>query len=333
MANSRAYFISTTIRLNLKLKRRFFQTLALPYGFSIRAGRFLSNIGYLNSQHTHADSFTDRPAVYRGLLGSHYYDDGARFEVLLPTDLYWTAGVEILSGKKMQAHNFQNASSVGVYTGYTKVGGDIGTSQSWQLGLSYLHNRNGTSHISEQPHHHEEHEHSHNHHEEHEHHHSHSHYEDHGHHHSHNHAHGHSAQYTGKHLYGIDAVWKWAPEGNYKYQSLALSGEYLRAQNTKENNSDKNFHDGWYLSSVYQFSSQWTTGLRYGQFNGTRYEDGAKEQTLKETELMLSWNHSHFSTIRLQYTHQQPNGFQQDQNNAVTLQFIMSLGAHDAHQF
>ena len=304
-------------KTEFEAEEAFFQTLALPAGFSIRAGRFLSNIGYLNGQHTHADSFTDRPAVYRGLLGAHYYDDGARLELLFPTELYWTAGVEVLSGKKMQAHDFKNASSVGVYTGYTKVGGDIGISQSWQLGLSYLHNRNGTSQIAAESHHH---------HDEHEHHHSHD-------HHGHDHSHCHSAQFTGKHLYGVDAVWKWAPEGNYKYQNVALSGEYLRAQDSREKNSGKNFHDGWYLSSVYQFTSQWATGLRYGEFNGTRFEHDIQEQKLKETELMLSWNHSHFSTIRLQYTHQQAGGFQQDQDNAVTLQFIMFLGAHDAHQF
>ena len=295
-------------KTEFEAEEAFFQTLALPAGFSIRAGRFLSNVGYLNSQHTHADSFTDRPAVYRGLLGSHYYDDGARFDLLFPTDLYWSAGVEVLNGKKMQAHDFKNPSSVGIYTGYTKIGGDIGISQSWQLGLSYLHNRNGTSQTAAETQHHHSHDH-------------------------HDPSHCHSAQFTGKHLYGVDAVWKWAPEGNYKYQSLALSGEYLRAQDTKEKNSGRHYHDGWYLSSVYQFTSQWATGLRYGEFNGTRFEHEIQEQKLKETELMLSWSHSHFSTIRLQYTHQQADGFKQDQDNAVTLQFIISLGAHDAHQF
>ena len=131
-------------KTEFEAEEAFFQTLALPAGFSVRAGRFLSNVGYLNSQHTHADSFTDRPAVYRGMLGSHYYDDGARLSFLFPTDFYWIAGVEVFNGKKMQATGLNNTSSPGVYTGYMKVGGDIGTSHSWQLGLSYLHNRNGT---------------------------------------------------------------------------------------------------------------------------------------------------------------------------------------------
>lgn len=319
-------------KTEFEAEEAFFQTLALPAGFSIRAGRFLSNVGYLNSQHTHNDSFTDRPGVYRGLLGSHYFDDGVRLEFLFPTDLYWTAGVEVLSGKKMQAHDFKNPGSVGVYTGYTKIGGDIGISHSWQLGLSYLHNRNGTFQTKAESYH--EHGHGHGYEHEYEHEHAHVHEPHHELHHPHDHHdHHHGAQFTGKHLYGIDAVWKWAPGGNYKYQSLALSGEYLRAQDTREKNSGRNYHDGWYLSSVYQFTSQWATGLRYGEFNGTRFEHELQEQTVKETELILSWSHSHFSTIRLQYTHQKADGFKDNEDNAVTLQFIMSLGAHDAHQY
>ena len=132
-------------KTEFEVEEAFVQTLALPAGFTVRGGRFLSNVGYLNSQHTHADSFTDRPAAYRAFLGSHYYDDGVRLELLMPTDIYWTFGLEALNGRKMHTENIKNPSSVGVYTAYTKIGGDIGESQSWQAGLSYLHNRNGTA--------------------------------------------------------------------------------------------------------------------------------------------------------------------------------------------
>ncbi|OED41682.1 hypothetical protein ACH42_13305 [Endozoicomonas sp. (ex Bugula neritina AB1)] len=300
-------------KTEFELEEAFIQTLSTPMGLSIRAGRFLSNIGYLNSQHSHTDSFTDRPAAYRAMLGAHYYDDGARMEFLMPTDFYWTLGTEAFSGKKMQAPHFSNPESVGVYTAYTKVGGDIGDSQSWQAGLSYLHNRNGIAPVAA----------AHDH-------------EDHDHHsHSHSHSHSHNAQFTAKHLYGADFVWKWAPDGNYKYQNIALSGEYLRAQKfTQAENTKKDYHDGWYLSGVYQFLPQWATGVRYGEFNGTTiHDDHTHDQKLKETELMISWSHSHFSTFRLQYTHQSGEGFDHINNNVITLQYIMSLGAHDAHQF
>lgn len=306
-------------KTEFEVEEGFFQTLSLPAGFTLRGGRFLSNVGYLNSQHTHADSFVDRPAVYRSFLGSHYYDDGVRLELLIPTDFYWSVGLEAFNGKKMRAENFNNPSAVGLFTAYTKVGGDIGVSQSWQAGLSYLHNRNGTSPPPPQNTHHEleHHSDSHNHHV-----------------HNHTHHHCHGAEYTGRHLYGIDATWKWAPQGNYKYQNVSLSGEYFRAQNNYEKSPGKNHHDGWYLSSVYQLDPQWATGLRYGEFNGSHLHDTQLEtHKLNETELMLSWSHSHFSTLRLQYTHQKGEGLNHINNNIVTLQFIMSLGAHDAHQF
>lgn len=35
----------------LELEEAFVQTLALPGGLSVRAGRFLSDVGYLNNQH------------------------------------------------------------------------------------------------------------------------------------------------------------------------------------------------------------------------------------------------------------------------------------------
>ena len=58
------------------------------------------------------------------------------------------------------------------------------------------------------------------------------------------------------------------------------------------------------------------------------------QQELKETELSLAWHNSHFSTVRLEFSHQSNVGFEQAENdNVITLQYVMSLGAHSAHQF
>ena len=303
-------------KTEFEAEEAFIETLSLPGGFSIRAGRFLSDIGYLNSQHTHTDAFTERPAVYRALLGSHYYDDGLRLSYLMPTDLYWHIGTEALRGKKMQADNISRPESVGVYTLFSKWGGDFNEEHSWQFGLNYLRNQNGSSNVGVEHYH--DHEHGHHH--------------DHG----HDHHHCHKAAYTGKDIYSAEAVWKWAPNGNYKYQNLSLSAEYLQATNITDEKRIRhnNKHDGWYLSSVYQFTPQWSAGVRYGEFNGTKLEsDHFYENSLKETELMLSWSHSHFSTVRLQWTQQHGEGFEHINNNIITLQYIMSLGTHDAHQF
>ncbi|MGI9275893.1 MAG: hypothetical protein ACR2PT_13760 [Endozoicomonas sp.] len=300
-------------KTEFEAEEAFIQTLALPGGFTVRAGRFLSDIGYLNSQHSHDDSFTERPAVYRAFLGSHYYDDGVRLNYVMPTDLYWTIGTEAFSGRKMRAPALEGSKSVGVYTAFSKIGGDIGLAQSWQLGLSYLRNENGAGLSAEEDHH-----------------------DHHAHHHhgGHDHGHCHNAQFTGKNLYSAEAVWKWAPDGNYKYRSLSLSGEYLQARDIHKSIRDDKKHDGWYLSSVYQMTQQWEVGARYGEFKGYEaHGDHFHEKRLNETDLSISWSHSHFSTVRLQLTHQQGDGFKNISNNTITLQYVMSLGAHDAHSF
>ncbi|GGB46383.1 hypothetical protein K8B83_05195 [Shewanella inventionis] len=313
----------------LNLEEAFIQTLALPSGLSVRAGRFLSDIGYLNNQHLHTDAFVERPAAYRAFLGNHYFDDGIRLNYVAPTDLYWTMGLEAFAGDSLRAadeHGERDFDDVGVYTALTKIGGDIGVESSWQLGLSYLRNENGLTYAEE----HEDEEEV---------------EED-------EHDHSHSASYTGENTFIADFVYKWAPNGNYKYQNLTVSGEYFRvtdifgeepghiddAADEEDHDheiSDSDYHEGWYLSSVYQFSPSWSAGVRYGQIDTYEiHEDHLDAQTLKETDISLAWHSSHFSSVRLQYTHQKGtnfDGFEDD--NIVTLQYVMSLGAHGAHQF
>lgn len=303
----------------LNLEEAFIQTMAMPAGFSIRGGRFLSDIGYLNNQHLHSDFFTDRPIVYRAFLGGHYFDDGVRLNYVAPTDLYWTMGIEAFKGDSMRAadeHGEREFETVGVYTLYSKMGGDIGDNSSWQAGLSYLRNENGqvSAHgvgdVNQAPA--EE-----------------------------GDDHGHVAAYTGKNTYGADFVYKWAPNGNYKYQNLTLSGEYFRvtdftpAELNPEDAPSKDYHQGWYLSSVYQFTPSWSAGVRYGEVDTQALEEEHfLGQKLKESEVTLAWHSSHFSTVRFQYTHQKGTNFDGiEDDNIFTIQYIMSLGAHGAHQF
>ncbi|EDQ00781.1 hypothetical protein KT99_07968 [Shewanella benthica KT99] len=301
----------------LGLEEAFIQTLAMPNGFSIRAGRFLSDIGYLNNQHVHTDAFSDRPGAYRAFLGSHYFDDGVRFNYVAPTDLYLLLGAEAFKGDSMRAvdeHGERQFKALGVFTAYTKLGGDIGANGSWQAGLSYLRNENGR--LTADEHDHEElvsetgHDHS------------------------------HSATFTGENTYIADFVYKWAPNGNYKYQHLTLSGEYFRVTDfapLEDDHAAVSVDDmqAWYVSSVYQFSPNWSAGVRYGE---THVQDREGEtfhaEKLKETEVSLAWHHSHFSTVRLQYTNQQgTDHFGIEDDNVLTLQYVMTLGAHGAHQF
>ncbi len=285
----------------LELEEAFIQTNGLGYGLSVKAGRFLSNIGYLNPQHSHGDSFSTRPAVYRALLGSHYFDDGLQLAVTLPTDFYWSLSVEALQGQSVSGED-----GIGLYTFSTKVGGDISVSQSWQAGVSYMNNRSPLVEEDSHDDHDEAHDHS---------------------------GHNHGLSYYGENLYAADLVWKWAPKGNNRQQQVSLSAEYFYVDDLNEFATKDDFHEGWYTSAVWQFSPQWSTGLRYGEVDLKQpHGDHFHSQTLQESDWMLSYAHSHFSTIRLQYMHQSGEGFT-NIDNTVMLQYVMSFGEHGAHEF
>ncbi|KTA91797.1 membrane protein [Aeromonas salmonicida subsp. smithia] len=295
------------------LEEAFIETLALPYGSKVRAGRFLSDFGYLNNQHMHSDSFVERPIAYRSFLGSHYFDDGVRANIVLPTDLYVKFGVEALSGDKLSA--VEDGSDVGVYTATLKLGDDFSESSSWQFGLSYLRNKNGK--VNE--------------------------FEDHDHHHDadHDHDHDHGPTVTGSNLYGADFVWKWAPEGNYKYRNLTLAAEYMRLDGVVDRkfNDDEASPDNlsaYYVSGVYRFNPSWSAGLRYGEaksYDGHAhgYHMHFTELKDKEMDAMVAWDSSHFGTIRAQYTRVENQAHETD--NVFTLQYMMTFGAHGAHAF
>jgi hypothetical protein len=259
----------------------------------------------------HTDSFVERPAAYRTFLGSHYYDDGVRANIVLPTDLYVKFGVEALSGSKMSS--VDDGSDVGVYTTTLKLGDDFSESSSWQFGLSYLRNENGK--VREFGEH------------------------DHGHDHDHDHSHG--AAVTGSNLYGADFVWKWAPNGNYKYQNFTLAAEYMLLDGIVDDKfkNDAESPDtlaGYYVSGVYRFSPSWSAGLRYGEaesYDGHAHGDHMHFTAMndKEADAMIAWDSSHFGTVRAQYSRVENQSKETD--NVFTLQYVMTFGAHGAHAF
>lgn len=292
---------------DFSIEEAYLQTLALPAGLTLRGGRFLSDIGYLNGQHPHADSFVERPLMYRAFLGGHYYDDGLGLSLVMPTDLYWRISAEVFDGDSLSETD--TGQTVGTWVVSTTFGGDLSDSQSWQAGLSYLRNRTLLADTDHDDHDHEE------------------------------HGHSHGAEYTGEHLYAADLVWKWAPKGNNRNQQLILSAEYARASDINEFASSNEYHEGWYGSAVYRFTPQWSAGLRYGRIDvqlghGDHFHEGA----LDETSVMLAWNPSHTQTLRLQYTHQDVHKdwhetFDEAADDVLTLQYVISFGAHDAHAF
>lgn len=300
----------------MELEEAFLETAALGAGLNLRAGRFFSALGYLNQQHAHAWDFADAPLVYRALFGNQLNDDGVQLSWLAPTDLYLTLGAEWLRGGDWPAAGDAHG-GIGAGTLFAKLGGDAGISHSWQLGLSHWQ-----ADVLERS--------------------------------SSGEAHGHGGagdvSFSGdSRITGLDLVWKWAPGGNMTRRYLKLQGEYFVRN---EDGTVSLLHDpveltrydgeqrGWYAQAVYQFMPRWRIGLRYDWLNADNA--GSDTAVLEEAGLLASghdpsryaamfdYSRSEFSRIRLQYNRDHS---QRDSEDQWYLQYILSLGAHGAHQY
>ena len=97
---------------------------------------------------------------------------------------------------------------------------------------------------------------------------------------------------------------------------------------------------GWYLQSVVQFMPHWRTGLRYDRLASGIASVGAlnagnviSNYAFNPTRAtwMLDYSPSEFSRLRLQLAHD--NSRQGLPDKQLFVQYIMSLGAHGAHQY
>jgi len=131
---------SITPEDTVSVEEAYGQWTTAPYGLSPKFGRFLSGIGYLNEQHAHAWDFVDAPLAYQAFLGGPYRNDGVQVKWLAPTEQYLELGGEIGNGDAYPGSN-RNANGAGSAAAYAHTGGDIGDSNSWRAGVSYLRAR------------------------------------------------------------------------------------------------------------------------------------------------------------------------------------------------
>jgi len=273
----------------LEIEEAWLQTTDLPTGLNVVAGRFFSATGYLNNFHSHTDDFVDRPLPYQAFFGGRYSVDGLRASWIAPTSLLFELGAEANWGESFPATQ-NGKSSPGAWTLFAKVGGDIGDSQSWQVGVSAL-NADAADRDNGDPA---------------------------------------NASFTGSSdMAAFDFVWKWAPQGDSTSSSLKVQGEYFRREETGLLNALPYDVDqtGWYLQGVWQFAPLWRVGLRHDIVDSGFAVPG---ESSKRDSLMLDWSPSEFSRLRFQYTNDKVLPVSDDQ---WYLQYIMSIGAHVAHQF
>jgi hypothetical protein len=303
----------------------YIQTLGLSQGFTIKAGRFLSGVGYQNQIHAHAWDFTDAPLAMKAFLGNQLSEDGVQLKWVAPTTgLYFDVGVEFGRGRAFPGTD-RNKNGFGSSNLFAHVGGDVGTSVFWQTGLSCFstspENRVYTDVDST----------------------------------------GTSVNnsFSGRsRLWVVDGVLKWAPDGNATYRSFKLQGEYFRRSESGTltydadaaslgtmSDSYSSRQSGWYAQGVYQFMPAWRVGYRYDRLDpGTTslglVDSGALTAAdfpilaayrPKRHSAMVDWSPSEFSRVRLQLARDYARRGEPD--NQIFLQYIVSLGAHGAHKF
>ncbi|MGI9293839.1 MAG: hypothetical protein ACR2PS_07630, partial [Pseudomonadales bacterium] len=192
------------------------------------------------------------------------------------------------------------------------MGGDIGYSHSWQLGLSHwsadVEDR-GSEDAGEGP------------------------------------------SFSGdSDINALDFVYKWAPNGDATQRNFKFQFEYFDREEdgglTVEGGEPLQLtsfdgdQQGWYAQAIYQFVPQWRAGVRYDRLQS---DNGAANASLlqaaglneegfkpKRFSTMLEWVPSEFSRIRLQYNYDKSYA---ETDNQWLLQYTFSLGAHGAHAF
>ncbi|HEX5047122.1 MAG TPA: hypothetical protein VFX89_08390 [Gammaproteobacteria bacterium] len=306
--------LSTSLEMSdgetsVDVEEAYVETLTLPKGLKVKAGKFLSDVGYLNPIHAHAWDFNDAPLAYVAMLNTAYSDAGVQLRWVVPTTLFIELGGELLRGDSFPAADGAQSSGTGAWTMFAHVGGDVGDTSSWRAGLSRLSaDANGRASPFD----------------------------------------GGSAVFTGaSDLTIADFVWKWAKNGNPRDRNYVIQAEYLHrseggnlAVSTigagDESGRYTGTQDGYYVQGVYQFRPRWRVGARYDRLDAsntvgvTAPTPLAASRRPSRVSAMSDFSNSEFSRFRLQLSRDDSGPSTDDQ---VVLQYIMSLGAHGAHRF
>jgi hypothetical protein len=306
---------------SIEIEEAYFKTLALNNGFTVKGGRFFSGIGYLNEIHSHNWDFVDQPLVYQVFLAGQFAQDGIQVRWLAPTDYFIELGAEAGSGRSFPGTQ-RNSNSLGSDALFAHLGGDVGDSTSWRLGVSWLDARStdrayaDVDQIGAPV----------------------------------------TNAFTGtSRTWIVDGTLKWAPHGDPTQHQLKLQGEYMHRTEDGQLAFDvtgqnlagaySSSQSGWYVQGVYEFRQRWRAGLRYDSMNSGAPSIGLVNAGVltpadfpslvpaspERTTVMLDWSPSEFSRLRAQYAWDQARTRERDEQ--LLLQYIFAIGAHGAHKF
>lgn len=313
---------SITADDRISVEEAVFERQGLFEGATLKAGRFLSSIGYLNSQHAHAWDFVDAPLAYQAFFGGQMQTDGVHLHWLAPTERYLEFGTELGAGRGFPGSE-SHRNGIGSSALFAHLGDDIGESASWRTGVSVVLNRASERAYADvdavgAP--------------------------------VNNRFSGNSRTWI------LDGIYKWSPGGNATRTNFKLQGEYFRRTESGtlthvtgaggDSSGDyRATQRGWYLQAIYQFVPQWRVGVRYDRLDSGSPNIGLvtagaltaadfpilQSARPSRATVMVDYSLSEFSRLRLQLAADRSNPAATDRQ--LFLQYIMSLGAHGAHTF
>jgi hypothetical protein len=278
----------------IAIEEAFVDTTALPAGFSLRLGRFFSNIGYLNGHHAHTDAFFDRPLAYQAFLGGQYGDDGVQLRWVAPTDLMFEVGGEVLRGENYPGGGAQRG-GLGTRTLFAHLGGDAGAESAWLAGVSMLDTRTQGGEDGFD---------------------------------------GDARLYVADATWKWAPQGNFKDGGvsvRGEYFIDDRDGLFVDPEDPSLVTDWDGRRRGAYVETVYRLNRQWDLGYRYDRLWSDDAGPYASTFDPDRHSAELTWRNSEFSLFRVQLSHDRPNP--DDSDTAVTVQYQASLGAHGAHKF
>ena len=309
------------------LEEAYFTTRKLPYGFKIKAGKFLASFGRVNEQHEHYWDFANRPLIATALFGEDGLNEiGAQVTWVAPTPFFLVLGAEILNGENEQSFGTLGLSdpkgSVAIdavqgpnlYIGFIRSSFDVedasilfgisnamGTSRNDQ-GFSSI---GGTGEAVDA-----------------------------------------NTDIIGGDLtvkYSLDAIRFISLQGEYMYRMMNGT-EYRRdSLNVVSSPSIDKHNSGFYAQVAAKLDQLWEIGVRYDLLMQNDISLGGVDQRLPSNlprySAMIEYSPTEFSRLRLQIDRdesrsaQTSGGWSQQPYTQVLLQANFTIGAHGAHAF
>lgn len=286
------------------IEEAYVETTGLSGGFTARAGRFFSGIGYLNGHHAHTDKFFDRPLPYQAFLGNQYGDDGVQLRWVAPTDTFIEVGAEVFRGEAFPAARGQNG-GYGTRTLFAHVGGDVGVESSWLFGLSALDARAAFAEDG---------------------------------------FFGTTRLYVADATWKWAPEGNFKDGGltlRGELFSERRDGGWSDPEFPSGVELWHGVRRGGYAEGTWRINRRWEAGYRYDWLRGLDDlyflfdsfdpELESPQARARRHTLAFTWLNSEFSLFRLQLSNDRPNP--EDTDNTVTLQYQTTLGAHGAHKF